>query len=126
MVEKPKKSFPLYLQILLGMVAGILWGIYAPGFSEGAKFTVDYVKPFGTIFLRLLQMIAIPLILTSLISGIANLKDFAKVGRIGGKTILLFLYCYYCHFSWGYTCWFYQAGKSNFRGNQNSDAFSVP
>ncbi|MCR6639572.1 MAG: dicarboxylate/amino acid:cation symporter [Sporocytophaga sp.] len=90
MVEKPKKSFPLYLQILLGMVAGILWGIYAPGFSEGAKFTVDYVKPFGTIFLRLLQMIAIPLILTSLISGIANLKDFAKVGRIGGKTILLF------------------------------------
>jgi proton glutamate symport protein len=90
MEEKPKKSFPLYLQILLGMVAGILWGFYAPGFSEGTKFTVDYVKPFGTIFLRLLQMIAIPLILTSLISGIANLKDFAKVGRIGGKTILLF------------------------------------
>ncbi|MBO9700028.1 MAG: dicarboxylate/amino acid:cation symporter [Sporocytophaga sp.] len=90
MEEKKKKSFPLYLQILLGMIAGILWGFYAPKFPEGTKFTVDYIKPFGTIFLRLLQMVAIPLILTSLISGIANLKDFAKVGRIGGKTILLF------------------------------------
>ncbi|WP_037574932.1 dicarboxylate/amino acid:cation symporter [Sporocytophaga myxococcoides] len=90
MEVRKKKSFPLYLQILLGMIAGILWGIYAPKFPDGTKFTIDYIKPFGTIFLRLLQMVAIPLILTSLISGIANLKDFAKVGRIGGKTILLF------------------------------------
>ena len=38
MEEKQKKRFPLYLQILLGMVAGILWGFYAPGFSGGVKF----------------------------------------------------------------------------------------
>jgi proton glutamate symport protein len=90
MEEKKKKGFPLYVQILLGMAVGVVWGFFAPGFSGGVTFTVAYIKPFGTIFLKLLQMIAIPLILTSLISGIANLKDFAKVGRIGGKTILLF------------------------------------
>jgi Na+/H+-dicarboxylate symporter len=88
---KKKKKFPLYLKIIIGMTLGILWGIYSSDQSWGPSFTKDYIKPFGTIFINLLKMIAIPIILTSLITGVASLKDMSKLGKIGGKTLLLFL-----------------------------------
>jgi Na+/H+-dicarboxylate symporter len=79
----------LHWQILIGLVLGLIWGLIASigGFSS---FTVDYVKPFGTIFVNLLKLIAIPLVLASLIVGITNLNDVTKLSRMGGKTILFY------------------------------------
>jgi proton glutamate symport protein len=91
MTAKPKKKVPLYIKILLGMMLGIVWGLLASRVEGGAAFTQDFIKPFGTIFFRLLSFIAVPLVLASLIVGVANLKDMAKLARMGGRTFLLFL-----------------------------------
>lgn len=72
------------------MVVGIGWSVAASYIPNGAEWTQSYVKPFGSLFIKLLQMLAIPLILTSIISGIAGLKDINKLGRIGGRTLALF------------------------------------
>lgn len=80
----------LHWQILLGMVLGALFGIVMDYFQLGFV-VVDYVKPFGTIFIRLITMIAVPLVLASLIVGAASLKDTRKISRIGGKTIFIFI-----------------------------------
>ncbi len=81
----------LHWKILIGMVAGLLFGYVMKniGFSE---IVVDWVKPFGTIFINLLKMIAVPLILVSLINGLADLKDIAKLSKLGGRTIILYLF----------------------------------
>lgn len=80
----------LHWQILIGLILGLIWGLIASvaGFSG---FTVDYVKPFGTIFVNLLKLIAVPLVLASLIVGVTNLNDVAKLSRMGGKTILFYM-----------------------------------
>ncbi|MDX1585680.1 MAG: dicarboxylate/amino acid:cation symporter [Balneolaceae bacterium] len=81
----------LHWQILIGLVLGLIWGLIASvsGFSS---FTVDYVKPFGTIFVNLLKLIAVPLVLASLIVGVTNLNDVTKLSRMGGKTILFYMF----------------------------------
>ena len=84
------KKFPLHIRIFIGMFLGIALGILSIFFNLG-PFIADWAKPFGTIFINLLKLIAIPLILVSLISGISNLKDISKLSRIGGKTISLYL-----------------------------------
>ena len=80
----------LHWQIIIGMVLGALYGILASnqGWSE---FTQNWISPFGEIFLNLLKLIAMPLVLTSLICGVASLSDFKKLSRMGGKTIGLYL-----------------------------------
>ena len=52
---------------------------------------IDWIAPFGAIFLRLLLLIAVPLVLASLINGVASLSDLTKLSRIGGKTIAIYL-----------------------------------
>ena len=84
------KKFPLHVRIFVGMLLGILLGIVSIAFHLG-PFITDWVKPFGTIFINLLKLIAIPLILVSLISGVSNLKDISRLSRIGGKTLALYL-----------------------------------
>lgn len=84
------RKLPLHTQILLGMVLGILLGTLAL-FYDLNIFISHWIKPFGTIFINLLKLVAIPLIIVSLISGISNLKDISKLSRIGSKTIGLYL-----------------------------------
>ena len=72
------------------MLIGIAWSIAISYTTEGAIWTQNYIKPFGTLFIKSLQMLAIPLIITSIISGIAGLRDINKLGRIGGRTLALF------------------------------------
>ena len=67
-----------------------MYGVVAALSGWGA-FTADWITPFGTIFLRLLLLIAVPLVLASLITGIASLADLNKLSRIGGKTIAIYL-----------------------------------
>ncbi len=84
------KKLALHWQILIGMTLGVLWGIFAS--STGlVDFTIDWIKPFGTIFINLLKLIAVPLVLVSLITGVSRLSDVSKLSRIGSKTIGIYL-----------------------------------
>lgn len=85
------KKLALHWQILLGIVLGLLFGVVLSQFSWGKDFAVDWIKPFGTIFINLLKLIAIPLIITSLITGIANLKDLTQLSSMGGKTFVIYM-----------------------------------
>ena len=80
----------LHWQILLGMVAGVLLGILFNNLGW-KTFVVDWIKPFGTIFIKLLKLIAIPLIIASLIKGISDLKDISKFSKMGLRTILIYI-----------------------------------
>jgi len=84
------KKIPLYIKILAGMGLGFIWGILASNFGW-IDFTMDWIKPFGTVFINALKLIAVPLILVSLIDGISNLTDMSKLSRIGGKTITFYI-----------------------------------
>lgn len=84
------KSIPLYAKILISMVLGLIWGLSAEPLGL-IEFTTAWIKPFGTIFINSLKLIAIPLIIFSLIDGISNLSDVSKLSRIGGKTIALYI-----------------------------------
>jgi len=81
-----KKKFPLYLKIILGMVFGVLFGLVAVWVGWD-KFTMDWIKPWGVIFLRLLKMVAVPLVFVSLIKGIGGLSNIKQLSRIGFKTL---------------------------------------
>ena len=80
----------LHWKILFGMVAGLVFGYIMKNFDQLA-FVTDWIKPFGTIFINLLKMIAVPLILVSLINGLADLQDISKLSKLGGRTVALYL-----------------------------------
>jgi Na+/H+-dicarboxylate symporter len=85
------KKLALHWQILLGMVLGVLFAVLLIQFSWGKDIIVDWVKPFGNIFINLLKLIAVPLILASLIKGVSDLKDISKLSKMGGRTIGLYI-----------------------------------
>jgi len=85
------KNIPLHWKIIIGMVLGILIGLLLSSFSGGSIFVTNWIKPFGTIFINSLKLIAIPLILASLIKGISDLKDISKLSTMGGLTITTYL-----------------------------------
>lgn len=86
------KKIPLYIKIILGMVAGILFAIIALKFEGGVSFTKDWIKPFGNIFINALKLIAVPLILASLIKGVSDLKDISKLSKMGLRAVGFYLF----------------------------------
>jgi Na+/H+-dicarboxylate symporter len=80
----------LHWQIVIGLVLGITWGIFASAFGL-SEFTLNFIKPWGSIFIRLLQLVAVPLVLASLIMGVASLNDVSKLSRMGSKTMILYI-----------------------------------
>lgn len=84
------KKLALHWKIIIGMVLGIIWALLSStmGWSQ---FTINWIDPFGTIFINLLKLIAVPLVLFSIISGISNLGSTSKIGRMGAKTLLFYL-----------------------------------
>ena len=78
------KKIKLHTKIFIGLILGVVVGLV---FGEKALI----IEPVGTIFLRLITMIVVPLVLVSLMLGTASLGDIRKLGRIGIKTIVYFM-----------------------------------
>lgn len=85
------KKLALHWKILIGMVLGIIFGFIMNSVDGGKDFVTDWIKPFGTIFINLLKLIAVPLILASLIKGISDLKDISKIKKMGLRTMVLYM-----------------------------------
>ena len=85
------KKWPLHWKILLGMVLDIGFGIALIQIDGGVDFSTKFIKPFGVIFIKLLKLIAIPLIVASLIKGISDLKNISKFRNIGLRTIVTYV-----------------------------------
>jgi DAACS family dicarboxylate/amino acid:cation (Na+ or H+) symporter len=84
------KSIPLHTRIFIGMIVGILGGalVHLLGLSpETVAELIKWIKPVGDLFLRMIFMLVIPLLLSALILGVAELGDLKKIGRIGLKTL---------------------------------------
>ena len=84
------KKLALHWKILIGLLLGILWAILSSIFGW-SEFTLNWIDPFGTIFINLLKLVAVPLVLFSIIKGITNLSDITRLGRLGSKTILIYV-----------------------------------
>lgn len=84
------KKLALHWKILIGMILGVVWALLSSSLGWSA-FTINWIDPFGIIFINLLKLIAVPLVLFSIIGGVANIGDPASLGRMGGKTLLLYL-----------------------------------
>lgn len=85
------KKIALHWQIIIGILAGLLFGFICVQIPGGKTLVVDWIKPFGTIFINLLKLIAVPLIIVSLIKGVSDLKDISQLSKLGFKTIGLYL-----------------------------------
>lgn len=85
------RKLALHWQILIGIFLGVLVGILCIQFTGGKDFVLDWIKPLGTIFINLLKLIAIPLIIVSLIKGVSDLQDVAKLSSMGLKTFGLYI-----------------------------------
>jgi proton glutamate symport protein len=84
------KKLAMHWKILIGMVLGLLFGLLMKNLEQNG-LVIDWIKPFGTIFINLLKMIAVPLIVVSLIVGLADLKDISKLSKLGSRTVLFYL-----------------------------------
>lgn len=85
------KKLELHWQIMIGMVLGLFFGFGMTYLDWGKEFVTNWIAPFGTIFIKLLKLIAVPLILASLIKGISDLKDISKFRNIGLRTMGIYI-----------------------------------
>jgi Na+/H+-dicarboxylate symporter len=101
------KSLALHWQVIIALILGILFAwvaivvsapqIGGPFYGEFRsvfdmeRYTLWYIKPFGDIFINVLKLIAVPLVLFSIITGVASLKDINKLGKMGMKTLALYV-----------------------------------
>lgn len=85
------KKLALHWKILIGMILGVVFGFVMNSIDGGREVVSDWIKPFGTIFINLLKLIAVPLILASLIKGISDLKDISKIKKMGTRTVIIYV-----------------------------------
>ena len=85
------KKLALHWKILIGMALGVIVGLLMTRVDGGMGVVQDWIKPFGTIFINSLKLIAIPLILAALIKGVSDLKDISKLSKMGTRTILIYI-----------------------------------
>ncbi|MDX2362684.1 MAG: dicarboxylate/amino acid:cation symporter [Crocinitomicaceae bacterium] len=84
------RKLALHWKILIAMLLGIVWSILSGAYGWN-DFTSDWINPFGTIFINCLKFIAVPLVMFSIITGVAGLGDPSKLGRMGFKTLGMYL-----------------------------------
>ena len=85
------RAMTLYARILTGVVVGAAIGALAPVRDRRSRRVVAGLEPVGTIFIRLITMVVVPLVVAGLFTGVASLGDVRRLGRIGGRTLLYFL-----------------------------------
>lgn len=85
------KKIELHWRILLGLLLGAFFGFILSEIEGGKEWIQDWIKPFGTIFINSLKLIAIPLIFGSLIKGVSDLKDFSRLSKIGIRAFSFYL-----------------------------------
>lgn len=85
------KKLELHWKIIIGMIAGVGIGFLAVSLGL-QQWVENWIKPFGTIFINLLKLVAVPLIIVSLIKGIAELQDISKLSRMGGRTLIIYVF----------------------------------
>lgn len=81
----------LHWKIIIGLILGVIWALVSSYFGW-SQFTINWISPFGTIFINLLKLIAIPLILFSIVKGVTEIADVKKLGRVGFKTLALYIF----------------------------------
>jgi Na+/H+-dicarboxylate symporter len=84
------KKLPLHIKILIGLLLGVVWAFFSSAVGLN-QFTINWIDPFGVIFIRMLKFIAVPLVLFSIIVGVSGLKDLSSLGRMGLKTLGFYL-----------------------------------
>lgn len=84
------KTMPLHVKIIFGLILGVIYSFISSSLGWN-EFTINWIDPFGKIFIRILKFIAVPLVLFSIISGVASLKDVTTLGRMGAKTLFFYL-----------------------------------
>ncbi|MCQ2380112.1 MAG: dicarboxylate/amino acid:cation symporter [Victivallaceae bacterium] len=84
------KKIPLSMQIFAALVAGLGVGCLLAYFHAADVATI-YVAPLGTMFLKLLQFVVVPVVSFSIMTGVISVKDIRKVGKIGFRAIVFFL-----------------------------------
>lgn len=84
------RKIPLYLQVIIALVLGTIYALLSVNLGWN-EFTLNFIDPFGKIFINVLKLIAVPLVLFSIISGVTALKDITKLGKLGIKTLLLYV-----------------------------------
>jgi Na+/H+-dicarboxylate symporter len=84
------KRLPIHVKILIGLIAGIIWA-FLSSYLGWNEFTINWIDPFGEIFIRILKFIAVPLVMFSIIGGVSSLSDVSKLGKMGAKTLGLYL-----------------------------------
>ena len=87
MEKKRKLSLPAW--IFIGMVAGILAGL---AFLKAPEFTTEWIKPIGTIYINLLKFLVVPVVVCSITAGVISLKDLKRVGSVGVKTFIYYMF----------------------------------
>lgn len=83
-------NMPLHVKIIIGLILGIIYALLS-SYLGWNQFTLNWIDPFGEIFIRLLKFIAVPLVLFSIIAGISSLTDLTKLGRLGAKTLVAYM-----------------------------------
>lgn len=81
----------IHWKVLIGIVLGLLVGFAATYSNLGTELVLDYIKPIGVVFIKILKLIAVPLVFVSLTKGITELKDIKRLSALGGRTIFWFL-----------------------------------
>ena len=90
-MTRKKRKIALHWQIIIGLALGLGYSLLAT-IQGWVEFTNDWISPWGTIFINSLKLIAVPLVLVSLIVGIASMNNVRTLGKIGGKSIVIYLF----------------------------------
>ena len=84
------RKIQLHWKIIIGMILGILFGFFAILLKQDSLI-INWIKPFGVIFINLLKLIAVPLVFASLIKGISSLNNISKLSKIGSYSVFFYL-----------------------------------
>ncbi|MAZ58643.1 MAG: dicarboxylate/amino acid:cation symporter [Flavobacteriales bacterium] len=89
------RKLSLHWKILIAMIVGVAWALFSESLASDSfniiAFNIAWLTPFGDIFLKLLKLIAVPLVLFSIIKGVSGLSNLSDLGKMGSRTVLLYL-----------------------------------